>query len=211
MAKTDRSILVANDQSFGQIADPNKLETSIIHAYDKIDANDDEFLAHQRQVDPTSADTSRNKHVSNNDLKVLQDQITENSEDISILQTGKADKTEIYTRTELFTKTELESTNPGNSGATKIKTSPISGLAGTNVQTMLESANEKINQATLGQIPDGSITEQKLAFNPATQSELDAHSTDNVQHITSAERTLWNSYSAKRLNDVRTLSMGGMV
>lgn len=78
MAKTDRTILISNDQSFGQIADPNKMEAQIHHAFDKIDENDNEMIAHRKQVDPTSADETRDKHVSNKDLKNLQDQITTN-------------------------------------------------------------------------------------------------------------------------------------
>lgn len=83
MAKTDRVILVTNDQSYGQIADPNKLENMITHAFDKIDENDTEFINHKKEVAPTSADTVRDKHVSNNDLKVLQDQITTNLTDLT--------------------------------------------------------------------------------------------------------------------------------
>jgi len=51
MAKTDRSILVSNNQEYGMIADPNKLEASITHAFDKIDQNDDEFIAHKSSGD----------------------------------------------------------------------------------------------------------------------------------------------------------------
>ncbi|MET3699346.1 hypothetical protein SAMN05877753_10215 [Bacillus oleivorans] len=41
--KTDRTIITVNNQEFGQIADPNKLEAQIVHAYDVIDSNDTEF------------------------------------------------------------------------------------------------------------------------------------------------------------------------
>lgn len=192
MAKTDRSILTVNDQSFGQIADPNKLEASITHAYEKIDENDDEFIAHKKTVDPTSSDTVRDKHVSNNDLKILQDQIKSNDQDISSLQTDKANKIDVYTKAEVFSKNELQATTSGNSGATKIRTSAIGGLAGDNVQEMLENVNNKINQTVLGQIPDGSITPSKLNFDPATQEELVGHQADDVRHITAEERTVWN-------------------
>lgn len=40
--KIDRAILANNDQSLGMIADPNKLEDSINHLANVIDANDDE-------------------------------------------------------------------------------------------------------------------------------------------------------------------------
>ncbi|PLR84663.1 hypothetical protein CVD25_01110 [Bacillus canaveralius] len=40
MSKVDRSILANNDQNMGMTADPNKLESSISHLADVIDAND---------------------------------------------------------------------------------------------------------------------------------------------------------------------------
>lgn len=74
MAKTDRSVITTNDQQFGDVADPNKLETQIEHAYDTIDTNDDEFITHKGQgVDKTSTDTTKDKHVSNNDIKSVWD------------------------------------------------------------------------------------------------------------------------------------------
>ncbi|MDF2790546.1 MAG: glycerophosphoryl diester phosphodiesterase [Neobacillus sp.] len=42
--KVDRSILSANDQTMGQFADPDKLESSIKHLADVIDQNDDEKI-----------------------------------------------------------------------------------------------------------------------------------------------------------------------
>lgn len=67
-----------------------------------------------------------------------------------------------------------EITNLKNSnGASNIGTSQITGVTGDNVQDMLSSLKNSINQGVLGQIPNGSITEEKLAFNPATQTELD--------------------------------------
>jgi hypothetical protein len=50
MAKTDRSRLLSNDQDFGQIADPNKIEDSIEHAYDTIDENDEGFNNHKQNA-----------------------------------------------------------------------------------------------------------------------------------------------------------------
>lgn len=60
-------------------------------------------------------------------------------------------------------------------GAGNIGTAPIVGVGGTTVQSMLESLKTLINQTTLGQIVDGSITEAKLSFDPATQVELNNH------------------------------------
>lgn len=76
----------------------------------------------------------------------------------------------------VFTKNDLQ----GTSGAGKIGTSPISGVSGITVQDMLASLKASINQTVLGQIPDGSISEQKLSFEPATQLELDEHKADDA-------------------------------
>ncbi|MED4980590.1 hypothetical protein P9726_13625 [Geobacillus stearothermophilus] len=86
--------------------------------------------------------------------------------------------TRYYTKTQLdggqldnryYTKVELS----GSGGASKIGITPINGLTASNAQQALEEINSRVNQYTLGQIPDGSITLQKLAFDPATQAELD--------------------------------------
>ncbi|MCK6203929.1 hypothetical protein KZX50_00510 [Bacillus infantis] len=83
-------------------------------------ALDDELIAHAgQQVDIESEDTTRNKHVSNADMKSLQDQINQKGEDLTALDTrlisaegnisvsreditqlkaNKANKTEVYER-----------------------------------------------------------------------------------------------------------------
>ncbi|NNU85342.1 hypothetical protein ETC05_16515 [Geobacillus sp. BMUD] len=198
MAKTDRGILVSNDQEFGMIADPNKLETMITHAYDTIDTNDDELIAHKSSGDhdgryytkaQLDAGQLDNRYYTETeiDTKVnnLQSQITTNANDINAHKTSGDHDTRYYTKTQLdggqldnryYTETELN----GSGGASKIGISPISGLTASNVQQALESVNNKINQTALGQIPDGSITPQKLAFDPATQAELEAHSAETA-------------------------------
>lgn len=81
MAKTNRTVLTNNDQEFGQVADPNKIENSIEHAYDVIDGNDDEFITHKnKQVDVTDSNTTKDKHVSNSDLKVIHDDLATKTE-----------------------------------------------------------------------------------------------------------------------------------
>lgn len=221
MAKTDRGILVSNNQEYGMIADPNKLEASITHAYDKIDQNDDEFIAHKSSGDhdaryytKTQLDTgqldTRYYTETEIDTKVnnLQSQITTNANDISAHKTSSDHDARYYTKTQLdagqldnryYTETELN----GSGGATKIGITPISGLSASNTQQALEGLKSQINNVVLGQIPDGSITIQKLAFDPATQAELDTvsnnlntHSADTTKHITAAERTAWNSAEA---------------
>lgn len=114
----------------------------------------------------------------------LQAQITENDNDISNLQSIKANVSDVYSKLESLSKAQLQSTNSGSSGASLIGTSPITGVTGSNVQAMLESLKSLINQTVLGQIPDGSITEQKLAFDPATQVELDEHKAEDASLTT---------------------------
>lgn len=109
MAKTDRSVILSNDQDFGQIADPNKLETMITHAYDKIDENDDELINYKNLLS-------------------------------------------------------------GTSGASNIGITAINGLTATTAQQALEGLKSQINDVVLGQIPDGSITKEKLTFEPILKS-----------------------------------------
>ena len=68
-----------------------------------------------------------------------------------------------------FTETELSAvTAAGLLGATA-----PSGLTGTTIQAILNALKSAIDSTVLGQIPDGSLTISKLAFDPATQVELD--------------------------------------
>jgi hypothetical protein len=76
-----------------------------------------------------------------------------------------------------FTETELQSITDGSSGADKTGATQVSPGSGTTVQAIVEWLYLQITSATLGQIPDGSITPAKLSFDPATQAELDALST----------------------------------
>lgn len=50
-------------------------------------------------------------------------------------------------------------------GASSIGTQPIIGVTGRNVQSVLESLKSSINSMVLGEIPNGSITKEKLSFN----------------------------------------------
>lgn len=97
--------------------------------------------------------------------------------------------TRYYTKTQLdggqldnryYTKAELS----GSGGASKIGITPINGLTASNAQQALEEINSRVNQYTLGQIPDGSITLQKLAFDPVTQAEFDAHLAETASKFT---------------------------
>jgi hypothetical protein len=139
-----------------------------------------------KQVDRTSADQTKDKHVSDKDLN-----------DIHVALDSKANAGDVHT------KTVLSSAIDGNSGADKIGATPIANSPNT-VQGILKWLKTQIDNTALGQLPEGSITESKLAFDPATQQELgeflqsvNEHKADNVKHITAAERTAWNSIKQK--------------
>lgn len=66
--------------------------------------------------------------------------------------------------------TVLKGTTVGDSGAKNLGVSPISGVVGTNTQAILEDLKLQINGAVAGSIPDGSITQAKLAFTIATDA-----------------------------------------
>jgi hypothetical protein len=66
--------------------------------------------------------------------------------------------------------TALQSTTTDNSGAENIGIQSITGVTGSNVQSALEDLRLQINAAVAGTIPNGSITEDKLAFDIATDA-----------------------------------------
>ncbi|MCQ2968533.1 MAG: hypothetical protein MJ191_00150 [Clostridium sp.] len=64
------------------------------------------------------------------------------------------------------TLTDLGSTEAGNSGSKLVGIDPIPGLEGcTNVNDALRTLRDQLDQVVLGQIPDGSITGDKLMNN----------------------------------------------
>lgn len=64
----------------------------------------------------------------------------------------------------------LQATTAGDSGAKNLGVSTISGVTGANIQAVLEDLKLQINGAVAGSIPDGSITQAKLAFSIATNA-----------------------------------------
>lgn len=64
----------------------------------------------------------------------------------------------------------LKSQVVDDSGAENIGIQPITNVTGTNVQSALEDLRLQINAAVAGTIPDGSITQSKLAFTIATDA-----------------------------------------
>lgn len=58
MGKVDRAILQANDQNIGDFGDPDKIENSIKHLADVLDANDNGFNAHKDATELAHPDKS---------------------------------------------------------------------------------------------------------------------------------------------------------
>lgn len=63
---------------------------------------------------------------------------------------------------DVFSKIELQSVTDGNSGADKVRATPID-TSPDNIQGILEWLKSQIDSTVLGQIPDGSITDAKLS------------------------------------------------
>lgn len=159
-------------------------------------------------------------------LKVADGAITRQKIADAAINLAKLDLNDLDTR--YYTESELnngaldgryytESELNGSGGASKIGITPINGLTASNTQQALEEINSRVNQYTLNQIPDGSITLQKLAFDPATQAELDTvinnlntHLADTTNHVTDAERAAWNNTKAKT-NDLEILYWMGVM
>lgn len=99
----------------------------------------------------------------------LQTQVSDTSSELDL----KANLSDVYTKLQLFSKTELQSAVDGDSGADKIKATPIATSPDT-VQGILEWLKNQMDSTVLGQIPDGAVTPEKLSFDVATQLELDA-------------------------------------
>jgi hypothetical protein len=82
----------------------------------------------------------------------------------------------VYTKAQLdggqldnryFTEVEIQSTTDTNSGADKVGATEVAAGSGTTVQLILEWLYQEIVNVTLGQIPDGSLTDIKLSNDPA--------------------------------------------
>jgi hypothetical protein len=82
----------------------------------------------------------------------------------------------VYTKAQLdggqldnryFTEVEIQSTTDTNSGADKVGATEVAIGSGTTVQLILEWLYQEIVNVTLGQIPDGSLTDVKLSNDPA--------------------------------------------
>lgn len=61
----------------------------------------------------------------------------------------------------------LNSTEDGASGADNIAATPYDGLTGNTVQALIEQLKDALNGIVLGQVPNGSITDEKLSNDPS--------------------------------------------
>ena len=76
----------------------------------------------------------------------------------------------------------MQSVVDGSSGGDFIKLTAIAGLTGSSTQSVIESLKSyvdtdyalksELNNLVLGEIPNDSLTTEKLAFDPAIQSEI---------------------------------------
>lgn len=103
--------------------------------------------------------------------------------------------------TRYFTKDQLQSIADGSSGADNIKATPINANSGNTVQAQLEWLLTQIAVAATGSIPDGSITEAKLA--QALIDKINA-ALSNVGVLTTLLTTNKTS-SVNAINEVFTL------
>ncbi len=76
----------------------------------------------------------------------------------------------------------LNATTSDVSGADNLGIPETVAGSGTNVRDRADWLYALIINAVLGQIPDNSLTVAKLAFDPATQEELDTHLNDAAPH-----------------------------
>lgn len=80
---------------------------------------------------------------------------------------------------------DLTAVLAGASGSEQIGSAPIAGVAGgvaSNIYAQIADIKAQLTGIVTGQIPDGSVTEAKLAFAIATQAELDAASIGSKQY-----------------------------
>lgn len=132
-----------------------------------------------------------------------------------------------------FTKDQMQSITAGASGADLIKATPIAANSGNTVQAQLAWLLSQIAIAATGSIPDGSISEVKLAqalvdkINTSlsntgvltTLLTIDKSSlvnalNENVTNLATLQQeftTHLDDYTKYKLNIANTLAMGGMI
>ena len=104
------------------------------------------------------------------------------------------DKTGADTKTYIIALlAELAAITAGASGAHNTGSAAIAGVTGTTVYDQIANLKTQINDLVVGSIAEGTITEVMLAFDVATQAELDAvilaYQTDGID-IRAADATI---------------------
>lgn len=107
---------------------------------------------------------------------------------------------------DLYTKSSLVSRAVGNDGSRLIGVDLIPGVQGTNVNEVLRNLKSQIDAVSLGDIPDGSLTSEKLANNlnfRGTQLTFNNKAILTVDHIvnTLANNEINKVPTVKILND----------
>ena len=122
-----------------------------------------------------------------------------------------------YTETELnagqlnnlyFTETELSSTTDNTSGADKIGATSVAGLVGNTVQALLEALKVAIDNVTLGQIPDDSLTTAKMATEQKRGVANGVASLDGTGNVPANQ--LGNVATASLNDAITTIRLGGI-
>jgi len=164
MSKTDRGILIANDQAFGMIADPNKLEASITHAYDKIDENYDELISKETNLqNQITMNLNRfNTHKNAAELDHPDKSVTERKIQDNAVTRNKIKDGEVTTN-----KLEDYSVTTSKIQYNAVTTEKIAKGAVT---------NDKLadNSVSTAKIVNGSVTREKIASGAVGRNELDS-------------------------------------
>jgi hypothetical protein len=102
----------------------------------------------------------------------------------------------------------LESTTDGSSGADQIGATAITELTGTTVQSLLESLKTYIDNAILGAIPNGSITDAKLSV-AAEQilARFTTHKDSYENHGNLKNRVINGNFSVNQLVKSGTVTL----
>jgi lysophospholipase L1-like esterase len=103
------------------------------------------------------ANTYTKTEIDSKDATTLQSAKDYTNSEITNLGTLKANNTDVYT------KSELQSQALGQSGVEKIGSPSISGVSGNNPYEQIKSVKEQLNSVVLNQIPNASITDEKLS------------------------------------------------
>jgi hypothetical protein len=119
MGKVNRVTLESHYQNAGDIYQDTNTESAIEVVVAQVDANDDEMIAHRAKVvDPSSVDATKDKHVANNDLKTLQDQINAKGTDLTTHKSSSDHDGRYYTEAEIDAKiTTINTRNTADEGA----------------------------------------------------------------------------------------------